>query len=77
MKPFFVMKYSSRDESYNHPDNHGKFMDIDDHSGGYPYATESSLRAKRFSTLEEAQDYQKMFKCLDIYRVTVSLMRVV
>lgn len=73
-KPMYVMKYSNREGSYNHPDNHGRFVGLDRDSGGYPYAVESfGNRVEIWTDLERARIYQNGFKCLDIYELNIGV----
>ena len=69
----YVMKWSKRDDHYNHADNHGKWVGIDTASGGYPWACEQFNNAEVFPSLHAATSYQSMFKCLDIYELGLVL----
>jgi hypothetical protein len=71
----YVMKYSTRDQSYNHPSFHGKFVVLDYSSGGYPWAVgeELSNQVEIWHSLDKALDYQKSFPCLDIYKLEIAL----
>lgn len=48
-----------------------KFVDIDRHSGGYPYGT-SIDNAHDFKTVEEAIKYRGHFKQLQVRKVTIT-----
>lgn len=38
----------------------GKYIDVDSHSGGYPYEVEHILRANKFIEKEDAEHYKKI-----------------
>lgn len=40
----------------------GKFIDVDSHSGGYPYEVDHILRAEKFRNKEEAVHYKQICK---------------
>jgi len=71
----YVMKFSTREGTYNNKHYHGKFVAIDYHSGGYPWGIgeEFSGRVSIFSTYEEARSYQETFKFLDIFELKIEL----
>lgn len=68
---YYVLRYSNRPETYNNDFNHGKFVALDDYSGGYPYGVDI-LKAHRFPTLDSAKAYQRMFSFLDILEVNTT-----
>lgn len=39
----------------------GKFIGMDNQSGGYPYETDRAFSAKEWPSIDEAKKYQKMF----------------
>ena len=45
----------------------GKYVDIDGHSGGYPYPVDSPFRAKIWDNKQKATDYLNMFNKTDNY----------
>jgi hypothetical protein len=44
-----------------------KYVDIDGHSGGYPYPVDSPFRAKIWDNKQKALDYLKMFNDSEYY----------
>ena len=52
----------------------GRFVALDDNSGGYPFDVEKFNNAVEiWQSLEKALEYQKMFEYLNIYELTISL----
>ena len=54
-----------------HRDEAGMFVDVDSHSGGYPYATTID-RAYDFKTTEKALKYAGHFPGLKVRSVTIT-----
>lgn len=73
MSKMYVLKYSDRDQSYNHSDYHGKFAGMDHNSGGYPYATELISNTYIWNDLDKVESYRKSFPCLDLYELNIEL----
>jgi|GEM_PF-6409458 len=72
----YIMKWSERKGTGNHTSYKDKFVAIDYNSGGYPWAPETFSEAHIWTSLEEAQRYQKMFPELDIYELKVELNKI-
>lgn len=72
----WVAKFSERDTSYNHVSYHGKYMAIDQNSGGYPYNVDSLAGAHIFNSLDDAQVYLRGFSHLDLYKLEYTLKKV-
>lgn len=71
----YVMKWSRRDDTYNHPEKHGHFVGIDTNSGGYPWACGKDFNSnvEIWHDIEDAKSFQKHFPCLDIMELKVLL----
>jgi hypothetical protein len=54
-----------------HENEAGKFVALDTHSGGYPYAVEIN-RAHDFGSVEKAEQYRGHFKYFNICLVRVT-----
>lgn len=52
----YILAYAESSE------NKGKYVAVDESSGGYPYATEDLFRATKFKSLHKALLYAKHFK---------------
>lgn len=67
----YAMKWSNRNGTYARPEDAGKWVAIDDASGGYPCVAYTHNQIEIWESLEEAKRYQKMFPHLDIYKLTI------
>lgn len=68
----FVMKYSSREEgSYSQPRESGKFVTLDEGSGGYPSPVNYFSAAHIWNDELSARNYQKKFPHLDLFELSI------
>tara|TARA_R110000851_G_scaffold286256_3_gene440136 strand:+ start:1397 stop:1606 length:210 start_codon:yes stop_codon:yes gene_type:complete len=47
----------------------GKYVAVDESSGGYPHITDRPTGVKVWHSIEEAKNYRKMFKANDLWDI--------
>lgn len=73
---YFAMKYSDRGENPNGPEAVGKWVAVDENSGGYPWPVHFFSMAHLWPSYVDAMAYRNMFPYLDVYQLEINVKKV-